>query len=224
MADYEPPTLEDLLASVARDLMDPEGLVWQVEQLIDYINGGIAELNRVRPLESAEAIVWDEETATLPLTPIVLESVWQVELRSPTSINQWLIPFAQSGVTVRDGWDFYAQQLWLGPTWSARAAKYTRDDAWSVIVWGYRSRDPLLVIEDVAEFIDLTDEMAVRMYVRLEAYRALNVDRSMFQQWQQQSNNADISPTQLNGMLSTAEQTFDRQQRRLFIPRRIPAV
>jgi hypothetical protein len=224
MADYEPPTLEDLFAYVARDLVDPDHRVWNTDQLTDYINGGIAELNRVRPLESAETIAWDEETETLPLATLVLEQVFAVELRSPTGSNQWQIPFAPSGVPGRDGWDYHGRTLWLGATWSAKAAHYTRDNDYNLVVWGYRPRDPLLVLTDVAEFLDLNDEMAVRMYARLEAYRALNMDRSLFQQWQQQANNADVSPTQLNGMLGTAESSFDRQQKRLFSPRRIPAV
>jgi hypothetical protein len=224
MADYEPPNLADLLASVARDLVDPEGKVWGVEQLTDYINGGIGELNRIAPLESVEYVVWDEETETLPLATLVLDSVFQVELRSPTGNNQRLIPFATSGVSVRDGWDYHAHTLWLGPSWAARSARYARDEGWNLVLWGYRSRDPLLDAADVAEFLTLTDEMFVRLYCKVEAYRALNMDRSLFQQWQQQANNSDISATQLNGMLGTAEGAFDRQQRRNLSPRRIPAV
>lgn len=224
MADYAPPTLSDLHTKVGRDLQDAAHVVFTTDQLTDFINGGIAELNRVRALETAESIVWDADGETLPLTPLVLEQVFQVELRSPDSLYQVLVPHAPSGVTARDGWDYYAHQLWLGPTWAARAITKTRDSAWAVVVWGYRSRDPLLVGDDVAEFLDMTDEMAVRLYARVEGMRALNADRSLFQQWQQQANNSDISPTQLNGMLSTVEASFDRQQKRLFIPRRIPAV
>lgn len=224
MADYEPPTLEDLYAFVARDLVDPDHKVWNIDQLNDYINGGIAELNRVRPLESGETIVWDEATESLPLATIVLEQVFAVELRSPDGSSQWQIPFAPSGVPGRAGWDYHARSLWLGASWSAKAVHLCRDHEYNLVVWGYRSRDPLLELPDVAEFLDLSDERTVRLYCRMEAYRALNMDRSLFQQWQQQANNADVSPTQLNGMLGTAESSFDRQQKRMFSPRRIPAV
>lgn len=224
MADYSPPDLETLFEYVSRDLVDPDHKVWNVEQLTDYINGGIAELNRVRPLESGETIVWDVDTDSLPLATLVLEQVFAVELRSPNGLNQWQIPFAPSGVPGRDGWDYHGRTLWLGATWGSKAAYYTRDHAYNLVVWGYRPRDPLYELADVAEFLDLSDEYAVRMYARLEGYRALNMDRSLFQQWQQQANNADVSATQLNGMLGTAESSFDRQQKRLFSPRRIPAV
>ena len=224
MADYEPPALTDLFARVGRDLVDPDHMVWNLDQLTDYINGGISELNRVRPLESAESIAWDSETESLPLTTLVLEAVFQVELRSEDSRYQVLVPHVSSGSPARDGWDYHARTLWLGPGYMARAVERTRDQSWNVVVWGYRPRDPLYVEDDVAEFLDMTDEMAVRLYCRTEGYRSLNMDRSLFQQWQQQANNADISPTQLNGMLGTAEASFDRQQRRLFVPRRIPAV
>jgi hypothetical protein len=222
MAAYEPPTLAELIAYVGRDLTDPESKVWNVEQKTDYINGGIAELNRIRPLEATEVLLWDEDAQRLPLKVSVLESVFHVELLSVDAAYQQAIPYSASGVDTRTGWDFYAQSIWLGPTWLARAGRTTQQGG-SLVLMGYRSRDPLLVEDDVAEFLDLTEEMFVRLYCRMEAYRAMNMDRSIFQQWQQQANNSDVSPTQLNGMLGTAEASFDRQQRRMFLPRRIPA-
>ena len=63
MADYAPPTLADLWALVGRDLTDPSNKVFNTSQLTDYINGGIAELNRVRPLEATHTVTWDDGTS-----------------------------------------------------------------------------------------------------------------------------------------------------------------
>lgn len=223
MADYAPPTLADLWALVGRDLTDPNNKVFNTSQLTDYINGGIAELNRVRPMEATHTVTWDDDNDQLPLSNIPLDGVWQVELRAAFGGANSIIPNIKGGQPTRDGWDFYGGTLFLGSQWFERAVHAARDNGWSVEVWGYAPRDPLIAEDDLAEFTDLTDEMAVRLYARMEAYRSLNVDRSLFQQWQQQANNSDVSPTQLNGMLNTAESAFDRQQKRLFIPRRIPA-
>jgi len=223
MADYAPPTLAELWALVVRYLTDPSNKVFNTSQLTDYINGGIAELNRVRPLEATHTVTWDDENDQLPLEGIPLYSVFQVELRAAYGGANSIVPNIKGGQPTRDGWDFYNGTLFLGSQWFQRAVHSARDNGWTVEVWGYRSRDPLIADDDLAEFIDLTDEMFVRLYSRMEAYRSLNVDRSLFQQWQQQANNSDVSPTQLNGMLGTAESSFDRQQKRLFLPRRVPA-
>jgi hypothetical protein len=222
MADYAPPTLDQLYALVGRDLTDPGHAVFNTSQLADYINGGISEVNRVRPLESFIPIAWDVDLG-LVLGPIGLEDVFLVELTSSDG-HQRFIPHASGPAPTRDGWDYFARTLMLGPLWMDVATRKTRDEDWSLVLWGYKPRDPLIDDADVAEFIDLNDEMAVRLYCRLEAYRSLNADRGLFQQWQMQANNSDVSPTQLNGMLSTAEGSFDRQQRRIFTPRRIPAL
>lgn len=224
MADYSAPTLEDMWALVGRDLTDPGHNVFNTDQLTDYINGGISEVNRVRPLETIVSIAYDGTNDTLPLGPLALDDPFIVEMLDANGRHAKYILHAKSAATVQDGWDYWAHTLVLGPWYGDFATTMTRDNDWTIRVWGYRPRDPLIVDTDIAEFDNLTDEYAVRLYCRMEAYRSLNVDRGLFQQWQQQTNNSDVSPTQLNGMLATAESSFDRQQKRMFLPRRIPMV
>jgi hypothetical protein len=203
MADYSPPTLSDLWALIGRDLTDPDHKVFNTSQLTDYINGGIAELNRVRPLETVVTTGYDGDSDTVPLGPLPIDDPFVVEMMDN---------------------DYFAHTLVLGPAYSEHVLRMCRDNGWTLRIWGYRGRDPLILDDDGAEFNALEEEYAVRLYARMEAYRSLNVDRGLFQQWQQQANNSDVSPTQLNGMLVTAEGSFDRQQKRLFLPRRLPMV
>jgi hypothetical protein len=63
------------------------------------------------------------------------------------------------------------------------------------------------------------DEAAVRAFCRLQGLRALVEDRALFTQWQTQTNNADISPTQLGNMKSEAYREWERMVARI---RRIP--
>jgi hypothetical protein len=224
MADYSPPTLSDLWALIGRDLTDPDHKVFNTSQLTDYINGGIAELNRVRPLETVVTTGYDGDSDTVPLGPLPIDDPFVVEMMDNDGRHAKYILHAKSAATVMDGWDYFAHTLVLGPAYSEHVLRMCRDNGWTLRIWGYRGRDPLILDDDGAEFNALEEEYAVRLYARMEAYRSLNVDRGLFQQWQQQANNSDVSPTQLNGMLVTAEGSFDRQQKRLFLPRRLPMV
>lgn len=222
MADYAPPDLADLYALVGRDLTDPNHQVFNTSQITDFVNGGISEINRVKPLETTVSISYDSGSGGVPLTGYPVSDIFLVELIGPQA-QHLFIPHVKNDAIAREGWDYFARRLSLGPVWEQRVTKLLRDNAYILRVWGYRPRDPLIAPTDIAEFVDLNDEMAVRLYCRLEAYRALNQDRGLFQQWQMQANNSDVSPTQLNGMLATSEGAFDRQVKRIFVPRRIPS-
>ena len=222
MADYAPPDMADLYALVGRDLTDPNHQVFNISQITDFVNGGIAEINRVKPLETTVTISYDTAGGGVPLTGYPVSDIFLVELIGPQSQHQY-IPHARNWAVAQEGWDYFANRLTLGPVWEERVTKLLRDNGYKLRVWGYRPRDPLIASTDIAEFVDLNDEMTVRLYCRLEAYRALNQDRGLFQQWQMQPNNSDVSPTQLNGMLATSEGAFDRQIKRIFVPRRIPS-
>jgi len=132
MADYAPPTLADLWALVGRDLTDPSNKVFNTSQLTDYINGGIAELNRVRPLEATYTVTWDDENDQLPLEGIPLYSVFQVELRAAYGGANSIVPNIKGGQPTRDGWDFYNGTLFLGSQWFQRAVHSARDNGWTV--------------------------------------------------------------------------------------------
>ena len=53
---YSPPTLDELRARVARDLQDPTLQAFTTSDIDDYINGGISEINGLRPLETKVTI------------------------------------------------------------------------------------------------------------------------------------------------------------------------
>lgn len=222
MADYAPPDLADLYALVGRDLTDPNHQVFNTSQITDFVNGGISEINRVKPLETTVLVGYDSGVDGVPTTGYGVSDIFSVELTGPQS-QSIFIPHVKSHAGAQEGWDYFAGRLTFGPVWEQRVRKLLRDNNYVMWVRGYRPRDPLIAPDNIAEFVDLNDEMTVRLYCRVEAYRALNQDRGLYQQWQMQANNSDVSPTQLNGMLATSEGAFDRQIRRMFVPRRIPS-
>ena len=92
-----------------------------------------------------------------------------------------------------------------------------------LVVYGYRSRDQLVLPDQVADFNQDQDEQAVRQYARWRGLGALRDDRALYQQWQTAANNADVSPTQLTNMAQVSDSEWARTRRRIYEIRR-PAV
>lgn len=220
---YAPPTLATLRTKVARDLRDPNLTTFVAAQLNDYINEGISELNHVRPPEKVLLLLGDAALTALPF-----EHVFMVEIairRNLADPYGWVIlPYdtPQSGY-YGVGWTYFANTLFLAPGVtrhiSDAVARYTAAQT-HLRIWGYGHRDLVTVDATAPAFIDAFDETAVGMYARMRGYQALAGDRMLFSQWQAAANNADVSVTQMLGSLSTAEQEWERQRKRLFVMRR----
>jgi hypothetical protein len=66
----------------------------------------------------------------------------------------------------------------------------------------------------VLDFTGPVDDVCVQKYARMLGYTTLEADRGLYQQWLSATNNTDVSPTQLQGMLAQATGEMDRQRKR----------
>ena len=222
---YNPPNLSQLRSNLARDLRDPTFAAFTTAELNDYINDGISELNELRPVETRLSI-----TDISALDSLGLDYVWKVEAHDVTTNGQNTIPPNNDETNYPNGWQYYADNLILPP---ALVAWYTRafagdvpgipEQSLEILVYGYALRDLLTIDAQVAPFESAIDEQAVRQYARWRGLDALLGDRRLFQQWQTQPNNSDVSPTQLTNMETIAESEWSRTRRRIYAIRR-PAV
>jgi hypothetical protein len=87
-------------------------------------------------------------------------------------------------------------------------------------VWGYSDRDALTDDADVLD-ADLNGEVIVRAYAKHRGFQNLLNDRALFQQWVTQSNNTDVSPTQLLGMYQVTDATWRDLRVRSRLMRRV---
>lgn len=219
MPPYSAPTLTVLRIKVRRDLRDPGGSVFSDDPTIDdFINEAIVELNRAKPLDTV--LVITDSDFTLSLVGLNIEDVWAVEAVGPNRESQY-IPPNNTGIDWRNGWEFMGGSLVLSGMWLNRMERTILNNQYELRVYGYRGRDPLTVGANVAEF-DFEDEFLVRRYARMAGYRTLASDRALFQQWQQQANNSDVSQTQMVGTLANAEQEWGRLRKRVTKLRRPP--
>lgn len=193
MTAYTPPTQEVLRAAISRDLHDPENRAFSTTEVNDLINGGIAELNRLVPKESRADVVLVADTYTYDLTDTI-DDVFRVELWRPDFAYQTLP--RHDGSEMLSGWDYFSGILYL-----PRGIFFDTDQD-TLTVWGYAERDPLLDDAEVLD-ADLDGEYVIRAFAQFTCFQRLLMSRALFQQWQTDANNTDVSATQLLGMAAT---------------------
>jgi hypothetical protein len=229
MATYSPPTRVQLRGEVAQDLRDTALTTFLPAEIDDFVNEGIAELNAVKPVEALESypVEVDDGLGNITIDTgsyiVGLSDIFNVELTVP-GVDAIVIPHNANDLIPRErnGWDLFAGRLRLSVYWGRVVERYEASypgTGLAISAWGYALRDPLTTDAQVAEF-DLEDEHFVRVYARMRGFERLSQDRSLFQQWQTQTNNSDVSATQLTNMAQGSESEISRLRRRMYVIRR----
>jgi hypothetical protein len=203
-------TLAELTAKVFRDLADESKTVFSTAQVEDFVRGGIAELNRIAPYDTYADI--DLQTGiTAYYTGI--SHPYRVEVRSSKTGDIVPVAFESEDMGSLTGWTFKAR-----PDISGGTIEFPRDlikalDAtiWYARVHGYVER-PNPTTSTASVMLTFEDEYVVREYAKAEGFTLLTHDRALFAQWQGQTNNTDVSPTQMLNMAATAKQEWLRRR------------
>lgn len=221
---FAPPLRSELGTTVSRALRDPNGSVFPAETINDFIGQAMADLSAYRPKEMREVAAWPLPD---PSPFVDLTAVWKVEVRILNNVNDYVrtltIPYGDpSGGSNRAGWDFYAGELLIPPFWTTRIDAATVNQVSEMWVYGYADRDIPTDDFEVLDLQDTTDYDCVLNHCKSLGFELLNHDRALYQQWIAATNNTDVSPTQLSGMLNQAESTFQRSRSRNTKLRRVP--
>lgn len=218
-----------VMAGVRNDLSDTAGAVFTDMQIQEFVLAGMAELNRIAPAETKEVLNLQADPIT-GITDIYewdldFELIYRVEIQNIQSGWTDVVPEAVVGETVSTGWVFRRNVVGGGrlemPKWWL---KTVNANLYYIIVQGYRTRPEFRpdLGQTFFDYVELNNEdaYAVRMFARAEAYDLLAHDRSAFAQWQGQSNNTDVSPTQMMQMASSARDVWRRQRGLMRVVRR----
>jgi hypothetical protein len=222
---YSPPTLAELRTTVARSLRDVNGDVFTDADLNDFIYEAIADLSAYRPVPSIEHWEWGEE-AIVGNQPMFVDLtyIWHVEVFIANQA-QFMIPPNEQGYHYRNGWEMFGvdERLRLSAYWYAVLDQmFYAGLSPDIVMYGYREHFQPGADDDVLDLQSMTDELCVRLYARMAGFNRLNHDRGLYQQWLAATNNTDVSPTQIQGMLAQADDTYTRQRRRATLIRRVP--
>jgi hypothetical protein len=149
--------------------------------------------------------------------------VWMVQYRvaySSTDIRTTTIPPLGGQ---RWGWMLHQKRVVISEFWARQMTSLVdRGYPVELVVWGYAERNLPEMDYDVLDIEDNIDYLCVLNHCKHLGFELLNHDRALYQQWLAATNNTDVSPTQLLGMSSSAEQTFDRLRSRSMVVRRVP--
>lgn len=211
---YPAPTLSAMLTSLARDLRDPENQTFTEDILSDFVRLAFIEVGRIYPKEAVEYILLVEDSFQYGLE---IEDVWRVEIYEAdgTVINLE----ASKGERQGDGWEFYANTLYLvdGTSFDADVDESVGD---FLRVWGYSPRNPPTDPDELCD-VDGPAEAAIRAYAKLQAFQSLISDRALFSQWSAQPGNTDVSMSQVLGMVDIFARQWEQKRRQLKLIRRV---
>ena len=224
---YAAPTRSVFRTTVLRALRDPNGAVFNAATVNDFIAEAIMDLSSYRPQEITRSQAWlpDSWSPDAALTEGVSD-VWQVVARTNNlepSERTLFIPHADYQ-TDRAGWDFLnATGLRISRFWIGRLQAWAeRDDSLTLSIFAYSYRDLPVSDSSVLDLQSVVDQFCVLQHCKMLGFQMLSHDRALYQQWLAATNNTDVSPTQLNGMLTTSESSYDRARRRNTILMRRP--
>lgn len=221
---FSAPTRLEMQATVLRALRDPNGTVFPPETINDFISQAMADLSGYRPKEKRETAAWPLDIYTPPFGQFT--AIWRVEVQvaDTARLRTISIPYGDSSAqSNRAGWDFYEGQLVLSAFWVTRIDATVGDYPADMVVWGYADRDIPLDDDEILDLTDATDYLCVTNHCKSQGFELLNHDRALYQQWLASTNNTDVSPTQLQGMYSQSEATFQRSRARNTKMRRMPS-
>jgi hypothetical protein len=215
------PTLGELTTSVFRDLADEaEPHTFTTALVEDFIRGGIVELNRVAPTDSVEIIdlVEGQTEYNTTLSLIYGASIRDAEGKVISTLDP-LEPgephvYGYVHRVVGDG-----GVIEVTPGLVASIMAYEDNVRPHLRFAGYARRDipyrtsvlsdpddpnSALLAVDPETGLGSDEEYAVREYAKAEGFTLLTHDRALFQQWQGQTNNTDVSPVMMMNMASGA--------------------
>lgn len=222
-------TLAELSDGVYRDLADEAKQVFSVAQVEDFVRAGIADLNRVAPTDGVEVLdlVKDVDGKIIQFEYDTLTNLpYRVEVRRLSDGYAVPMPEAGLGQTVSSGYVFW--QTASGghielPQYMIEGLNHLDTEDYALRLYGYQYRPlPYTVEGQESPTVPLSpeDEYVVRAYAKSAGFDLLAHDRSLYQQWQGQSNNTDVSPTQITQMAYNAKREWEKVRGAVRVVRR----
>lgn len=213
-----PPLFSELRTALRDDLRDPLGKTFGDTSVLRYLNDGIVEINRVYPLHVTDdvALVQDQVAYDTRFT-----SIYRCEFWDTTTFVD-VIPY-NDGDSIYGGYDLVGTTLVVPPS-VVSAAIFTAYTDPTLKATGYARRQLIPSGDDGSFQTELDGEaaLAVRWFAQYRAFTSLLSDRTLFKQWQSESNNTDVSMPMLLNLWQVARGEWERHERAMRTLRRVP--
>ena len=197
-------TLANLEVMVARDLRDSSNGSFATAELDDLINQGIDELATFYPKEIVQTI-GTVSGGVISYSAASFSTIYRLDIYTSAGSYKDTMPPGIGGAN--SGWELHGGVLYLPPSYA-----YSNTD--TLRAWGYGRYIQLSASSDTTD-LDTAGIFAVRLFAQVEAFGRLATDRALFQQWQANPGNTDVSEPQIVQWYQSARQRWRDRQRSL---------
>lgn len=213
-------TFDQLAATLARVLRDPNHDTFSLTEIGDMIVAGLTEVGRLAPdrfQQDIQPVAGQLEyplhgTAEAEIEVLKVE-VWNIAASPIRYVGKLHSTASEYSNASSVGW-----RVWNGTLLLSNSQEAFLDPAVHLLrVWGYAPYTQ--VSGGTAMPVSNELEQAILTYCRLEALRRLIGDRALFTQFQSQSGNLSASPGSLLSDLSLAEENWRRTAKSIFVIR-----
>lgn len=188
--------------TASRALRDPNNDVIKLEELDEIINAGIDALAEFYPKEIVTSPLTVVSGLSSYALPASITSVYRVDLYS-NGTYVGTMPPSHDGPT--GGWENHGGYLFIPPFTTA---------GYTMVLFGYGPWTQLTTPNSVSD-LPSTAITAVMVYIQVEIYDRMQLDRVMFQEWVAISGNNDVSLLQLFRIAANWHARWDRERVRL---------
>lgn len=198
-------TLAQLEVMVSRDLGDTANATWSTQEVDDLINRGIDSLADVYPKEVVSTVATvTQGTYTYAVSSFA--SLYRVDIYTSAGSHRETVT---RGTTDHPdaGWELHGGTLYLPIGMSLTTGDTIRG-------FGYGRYIQLSASSSTTD-LDTSGIWAVRVFCQVEAFSGLLSDRTLFQQWQQDSHNTDVTALGLAQLYGQASARWQRERARL---------
>jgi hypothetical protein len=208
-------TLDEIRTKARRSLRDPIGTdgsaTFSEDELADMIGQGIEEIGGFYPQEVMGEVTISASVYSYAL-PSGLDDPFRVDIIDDSD-NVAMVP-RSDGNGPNGGWELFGGVMYFPVT--------TLNNGVTLRVWGY---GPWAYIDSSSASSDTTDLdqaglEALNVFVQVEGFNRLTVDRTKFLQWRKAPENYDTSSSAFYYLARQVEDRWSKQKARLFRVRR----
>lgn len=209
--------IDTLIAKIRRDTRDTgtsDGYdrAFTTQELTDLIELALSEVSRAYPRELVTVVALPDIKSSTHVATITMPSgfdtIYRIDcLKNVVKTNpstQWyeVVDMIQPsmGEGPYGGWEIQAGSIYLQPSRFNSQTSHLR-------IFGYGNW--------TVDTLDADSEQAVRYFVQSECMFRMVTDRSIFQQWQINPGNTDITVPAISQMYAISRQRFDRLMSRI---------
>lgn len=201
-------TLSDLETTIAAALRDSAKATFAASELDAMINQGIDALSSFYPKEVADSSLTISAGVFTYALPSTITRVFRADIYTSAGSYRFTMPKAiEVTEGPNSGWETHGGVFYLPPSYTYQAGDVIR-------LYGYGGYIQLSASSATTD-LDQSAIWALVAFCQNKAFGRLAMDRGLYQQWQTESGNSDVSLAALASAREQARREWRDEMQRL---------